>query len=161
ELALADRVIFMVMATGAAHSHSQPSPRRGLDSIDHVFDLIFLGNRSAFKIDYVIAIEARSDLLFDRCAREQVPCKLLDCEPVEGHVLVKGIDDPVAPAPYFAVAVDVVSVSVCIPREVEPLKSHPLAVMRRTKELVDARFVSIRGRVSEKGIDFSRGWRQA
>src|SRR5262249_34617846 len=58
-------------------------------------------------------------------------------------------------------AVDVVSVSVCIPREVQPLNGHPLAVVRGAEERVDARLVSIRGPIRQKGIDFRRRWRQA
>src|SRR5262249_21196104 len=57
--------------------------------------------------------------------------------------------------------VDVVSVSVCVPGEVEPLKGHPLAVVRRAEQSVDASFVSIRGRIREKGVDLRRRGGQA
>ena len=92
---------------------------------------------------------------------QQVAGQLLDRELVERQVAVEGVDDPVAPRPHAAQAVDVVAVRVGVAGRVEPGHGHPLAVARRLQQRVDALLVGVGRRVGEEGVDLGRRRRQA
>src|SRR5258706_227424 len=44
--------------------------------------------------------------------------------------------------------------------EVEPMRSPPLAVMRRSEQTIDKLLISSRRRITDKGVDFLDRWRQ-
>ena len=92
---------------------------------------------------------------------QQVAGQLLDRELVERQIAVERADDPVAPRPHPAMAVDVVAVRVGVARGVEPGHGHALAVVRRLQQRVDALFVRVGRAVGEKGVDLGGRRRQA
>ncbi len=53
----------MIMAACASHRHPQKRGGRRFDTVDDIFAEILLGDRPAFEIDHVVAIEPGSDLL--------------------------------------------------------------------------------------------------
>ncbi len=65
---------------------------------------------------------------------QQVARDLLHDEPVERHVVVQRLDDPVAVAPDRSRPVDRVAVRVGVARDVEPVPAPALAVMRRLEQ---------------------------
>ena len=150
----------MVVAAGTPERQAQPRGGCGTDAVDHVFRLIFLGNSATLKIDHVITIEPGGDLLVDGGVGQEVSSQLLDGELVVRHVLVVGVDQPVSPVPHLAQAVNVVAVGVGVTRDVEPLHGHALAVVGRSKKLVNSLFVGVCRMVRKEGAEFCRrGWK--
>ncbi len=144
ELFVADGIVLVRMAPRAAHRQPHERARRGLDPIHHVFDLILLGDRAAFEVDHVIAVEPRGDLLLARRTGQQISRDLLDDERIEGEIPVERANHPVAPRPHAAQAVDVIAVGVGVARRIQPRHGHALAVARRSQQLVDPSFVRVR-----------------
>ena len=144
ELPLLDGVVLVIVAARAPHGHPHPNRGRGLDAIDHVLVEVLLRDSSPFVVDHVIAVETRCDLLFKPGAGQEIAGQLLGREPVKRQVAVESINDPLAPVPHVAVAVDVVSVSIGVTGEIEPLQSHPLAVARRAEKPVHYLFERVR-----------------
>ena len=70
----------------------------------------------------------------ERGIGQQVAGELLDCEPVERHVAVEGVDHPIAIRPHLAVIVDVEAVRVGVARGVEPVAGAMLALMLRREQ---------------------------
>ena len=148
----------MVVAAGAPHGQAHPDRRRGVDPVDHVLQLVLLGNGAALEIDHVVAVESGGQLLTDRRAGEKVARQLLDGELVEGLVPIEGIDDPVPPEPHVPMAVDVVAVGVGIAAGVEPLQGHPLAVVPGGEEPFHHSFIGPGAPVRQEGVYlFRRG----
>ena len=94
-------------------------------------------------------------------AGQQVAGQLLDREAVEGHVLIEGLDDPIAIGPDLAVIVEVDAVAVGIAGGVEPVAGPMFAPMRRLHQAVGQLLVGLRRRVVDKGLDHLRRRRQA
>ena len=138
ELLVGDRIELVRVAARAPHRQAHERGGGRLDAIDDVLDLILVGNRPTLEVDHVVAIEARRHLLIARRVRQQVAGELLDRELIERQVAVERVDDPVAPRPHAAVAVDVVAVRVGVAGGVEPRHRHALAVARRLQQRVDA-----------------------
>ena len=128
ELPLPNGVVLVVVAAGASHGQAHPDRGRGVDPVDHVLQLVLLGNGASLEVDHVVAVESGGQPLSGRGPGEQVAGQLLDGELVEGLVPVEGIDHPVPPEPHVPVAVDVVAVGVGVAAGVEPLQGHPLTV---------------------------------
>ena len=160
ELLVRDRVVLVRVAARAAHRQSHERARRRLHPVDDVLDLVFVGDRAAFEVDHVIAVEARGHLLFARGVRQEVARKLLDRELVVGHVAVERGDDPVAPRPHPAQAVDVIAVRVGIPCRVQPRHRHAFAIAWRLQELVDPLLVRVRRLVGQERVDCLEARRQ-
>src|SRR5262244_2841469 len=57
EILLLDGVVFMIVAARAAHSGTEPHDRRRLQAVHYVLVLILLRDRTALKINHVVAIE--------------------------------------------------------------------------------------------------------
>ena len=151
----------MVVAAGAAHRHRHPYGGYRLDAVDHVLDVVLLGNRAALEVDHVVAIEARGNELIAGRIGQQVARDLLDGELVERLVFVEGANHPIAPRPHLAAAVDVVTVRVGVTRQVEPFQRHALAVAPRAQQTVDLLFIGFRRTVVKKGGDILGVGRQA
>ena len=82
-------------------------------------------------------------------------------ELIERQVAVERADHPVAPRPHLAIVVDVVAVGVGVAGRVQPRHRHPLAVVRRLQERVDALLVRVRRPVGQEGVDLGRRGRQS
>ena len=65
-LLVRDRIVFMAVATRAPDGQAHKHCRSRVYAIHDVFDVIFRRNNAAFGIRAMIAIESRSDALFNR-----------------------------------------------------------------------------------------------
>ena len=129
-----DGVVFVIVALGAGHRKAEKDFTGGLDPVGGVVRKILLGDSAAFVGDHVVAVESGRDLLRLGRIGEEIPGDLLDGEPVEGLIRVVGLDDPVAPEPHVAPAVDGVTVRVGVAGLIEPGEGHALSVVRRGQE---------------------------
>ena len=109
----------------------------------------------------MVPVEAGRNLLIQGRIRQQVACQLLDREPIERHVAIEGIDDPIAPPPHVALAVSLIAVAVGVSRGLEPRERHPLAVARRLQESIDDVAIGIHRSICHEPIDLGRRGRQA
>jgi hypothetical protein len=138
-----DRIELVRVAPRTPHRQTHEGGRRGFDAIDHVLDLVFVGDRAPLEVDHVIPVEPGSNLLVARRIGKQVAGDLLDHELIERQVAIEGVDDPVAPVPHAAQAVDVVPVRVGVASRVEPRHGHPLTVVGRRQQRVDPLLISV------------------
>src|SRR5262249_10902471 len=99
-----------------------------------------------------VAVEAGGDQLRRRRVGEQVAGQLLDRETVVGHVVVVGLDDPVAPAPDGAVGVVGVALAVGVAGQVEPDLGPAFAVGRVGQRPVDVALVGVGGGVVDEAV---------
>ncbi len=120
EIALGDRVVFMVMASGAVEGQAEPDGCGRFDAIGNIFGCIFFWNDAAFGIPAMVAVEPGGDALLGGGIGEQIACDLFDGHAVEGRVLIELLDDPVPPSPHGAFAIALVSVGVGVACGVEP-----------------------------------------
>ena len=147
---LADGIVFVVVAAGAAEGETHPGGAGGVDAVDDVFDAPFLVDDAAFAVDAMVAMEAGGDDLVKAGAGEEVAGELFDGELVEGFVFVEGADDPVAPGPHGAGGVGLEAVAVGVAGVVEPALGHLFAEGRRLQEAVDEGLVG--GLADDEGI---------
>ena len=131
ELLLRDRVELVVVAAGAPQGQAHPDGAGGRHPVDAVLGEELVDHDAALAVQAVVAVERGGDALVEGGAGQHVARKLLDGELVERHVVVVGVDDPVAPAPHRPLAVGLIAVGVGVAGGVEPLDGHPLAVARR------------------------------
>ena len=158
---MGDRIVFVRVAPRTTHRQTHEGGGCGFDAVDDILDLILVGNRPAFEIDHVVAVEAGGHLLLARGIRQQVAGQLLDGELIEWQVAVERVDDPVSPWPHPAQAVDVVAVCIRVACGIQPRHGHTLTVTRRLQQRVDATFVSVGRAIGEKAVDLCRRGRQA
>ena len=86
EIFLRDRVVFVIVAAGAAHGQAHPNNGGGLRAIGDVFDAVFLGDDAAFAVGAVVAVEAGGNDLIAGGIRQQIAGQLFDGELVVRHV---------------------------------------------------------------------------
>ena len=85
----------------------------------------------------------------------ELPCRKL----VERHVLVEGVDDPVAIRRDGVVLIAVIADGVGEPYEVEPVARHAFSVARRIEQTVDPPLVLVVAWVGQVSLDRGRfGW---
>lgn len=143
ELSLADRIVFVVVASSTTGSQAQPHGRHRLNPVDHVLEVIFLRNSATLRVQTIVAAETGGDDLVGGWMGKEVAGQLVDREPVIRHVLVECVYNPVAPAELVSLVVVLVAVAVGITSAVEPIHRHSLPVARRLQQAVDGLFVSI------------------
>ena len=161
KIALGNGIVFVVMTPRATDCESHPNSRGGLDPVGHILDEEFFRDDPALVVDSMIAIESCRKPLVVSWIRKQVARELLDRKLVERHVLIQGLDDPVAPRPLCFSNVALVATGIGIARRIEPGQCHALAIGRRSEESIDHFLASRRGCVSEEIVDFRRSGRQA
>ena len=120
ELLLAEGVVLVIVAAGAAQGQAQPDGGGGLHPVHHVLDGKLVCDDAALAVAPVVAIEAGGDPLFQGGLGEHVPGQLLHGEAIEGHVGVEGLDHPIPPAPHGPFPVRLVAVAVRIARRIQP-----------------------------------------
>ena len=84
-LALADRVVLVVVALRAADRQAEQDRARRVDPVDDRLDPELLDVDPPFLVDRRVAVEPGGDPLAERGARPQVAGDLVDREPVERH----------------------------------------------------------------------------
>ena len=73
------------------------------------------------------AIESRTDELLLGAVWQKVAGEVFDCELVEVHVLVEGVDHPVAIGPHLAIVVHMDAVRVGVACVIQPVAAAVLA----------------------------------
>ena len=89
----------MVVALGAGNRQTEECFTDRVHAIDHSLDAKLLRLDPAFLVQHRIAQKAGSDPLLQRGIRQQVARELLNRESVERHVVVEGLDHPIAIGP--------------------------------------------------------------
>ena len=175
EIALRERVVFVIMAARAAHREAHPDCAGGVHAIDHILDRELLGHDAALGIATVIAIERGGDLLRKSRTWQKITADLLDGELIKRHVRVEGVDHPVAPAPHPSLTVALVAARVRVTRGIQPADGHALAEAGTREQTIHQSGVGFGGfrgssrqageiqrdaSLQGSGIRFGR-WRQA
>ena len=119
-----------------------------------VAELVQRVDDAAFAGAHVAADVTGADLLLEGCVREEVSGQLLDGEPVEWFVRVKGVDDPLAIRPNVALRVDVITVRIGVAGGVEPELGLVFAITRRIEKPVHQLLIGLRIFVGEKRVHF-------
>ena len=117
----------MVVAAGAGHGQAEPDGAGGFGLVKDIFHAIFFRDPAPFTIDHVVSVEAGGQNLVGMGFGNEVAGDLADGELVKRHVVVEGLDNPVAPRPHGALAIALISIRVCISGSIEPIPGHPLA----------------------------------
>ena len=151
----------MIVADRAIGRKAHPYPRRGLGSIAGVEDEVLGVDRAALVGGDIAAVEARRDPLIIGWVGQQVAAQLLDREAVERHILIEGIDDPIAIRPGLAVVVEMDAVGVGIAGGIEPVAGPMFAPLRRLHQPLDELLIGIRRFVVDERLDHLRRRRQA
>ena len=90
---------------------------------------------------------------------KKISGKLLDAKPVEGHVCVHGLNDPVPKRPTVPELIGLKTVGIGIAGQIQPLPGPMLSITGRGKKALNDLFTGVRGIIIEKGIDFpNRRW---
>ena len=127
-------------------------------------DAVFLLDGSALGLLRVKTVERGGEDLLVGGIGQQIARELVGDEFVPREIFVERFDDPIAPRPHVAFAVDLETVAVGVAREVEPIGGHALAVAGRGKQAVDQIFdfgFPILNKGGSEGLDFGDRWRQA
>lgn len=120
----------MIVALRAARSQPQPYGGDGVGPVDDLFEASLIQIDAGFDIGQVVAQESSGDTPLDAPARQQIACKLLDCELVERNVLVKSLNHPIAITPGpGAKKVSTVAVTFGVARQIEPETSPLFPIM--------------------------------
>ena len=150
----------MVVALCTSQRQTHRNSSGCIHAISNVSSLILFRNRSAFKVDWMVAIKPCSYELICRRIRKKVTCKLLSQEPVVWHVAVECTDNPVSPAEHISVTIDVIPMGVRVACQVKPHQCHSLTVSRPLKQSVNNPLICTWFRVSCIGFDVIDAWWQ-
>ncbi len=162
ELFLADRVVLVVVATGAADRQAQPDRTEGAGTIDGLLGTELLEVSAALPVAEGVSMKPGRDLLLDGRVRQKVARGLLDRELIEWHITVQHLDDPMAIAPCVrSELVRLITVAVGVSCQVEPVARPLLPVVRRVKQAIDELFVGFRAIIRQEFGHFLGGWRKA
>ena len=151
------------MATGTVQGDPEPRRPDGPHAVGDVLDSILLVDDAAFRVDSVVAVEARGDALAEGWIGQQVAGQLIGDEAVVRKVAVERVDHPVPPAPHRALGIVVVPVRVGIASHVHPVHRHSLPVARRGQRPIHRRFeggLSSTGSIPAKCHDLRPAGRQ-
>ena len=77
----------------------------------------------------MIAIEGGGENLLARRIRHEITCDLPGDKLIVGQVLIERLHDPISPCPHGSVAIILIAISVCVPRHIQPLDCHALAIV--------------------------------
>ena len=156
-----DRVVLVVVTNGAAARQPQPGLHRRARPVDGVAIQELLVDRPPFAGRHVAAIETGGDQLGLGRLGQQVAGQLIDREVTERLVAIERTDHPVAIGPDLANIVEVQPVRVAVPRHIQPMPSHLLAIVLRLEEPIDHLFVGVGGGIRQKRVDLVERWRQS
>ena len=92
----------------------------------------------------MVAVEAGGYFLIERGARQHVARDLIGEETVVRLVTVEGRDDPIAPTPHGAFAIELVTIGVRVTGGVQPTNGHSFSIPRRCQKTIHGIFVGLR-----------------
>ena len=151
----------MVVARRATDGRPQPDRPDGGDPVLDLHHTEFLDIGPPFPVAQGLAKKPRGDLLLDRRLRQQVAGQLFDREPVEGHVAVESLDDPVPKSPRNRPQlIGQVTVTVGVVSHVEPRPGPAFPVVRRGQQTIDDPLVGTGTLVLDERRDLAGGRRQ-
>ena len=159
-IALGEGIVFVVVAAGALRGESQPGRAEGSDAVADVFDPVLFVDDAALAVDYMIAAKTGGEALLGGGVGEEISCELFGEELAVGNVLIKGVDDPFAPAPHITQGVVVEAVSVGVAGDVQPFEGLAFAVVGGCQEALYGAGVSgfpMGGDVAEEGVPLRGG----
>ena len=156
EVLLRERVVLVVVAAGAVEGHPEHGGAVGRDAIVDVGDPVLLVDNTALFVLGMESIERGGQPLIARGRGQEVAGELFREEAIVGQVAVKRLDDPVAIRPHGAWPIHLVTVSVGIAREIEPVGGHAFAVARGCEQAVDHALVSAGRGIADEGVDFGQ-----
>ena len=161
ELALADRVVLVLVAHRAADCHAQENRADRLGAVHGVPHPELFLDYAPFAGGDVAPQETGGNPLFPGGVGQQVACNLLDGELVERHVGVEGPNDPVPIRPDGTIVIQVQPVGVAVSGRIEPVPGHVFPVMGRSQQAVHQAPVSPGPPVGQKAVHFFQRGRQA
>ena len=127
---LKDRVVFVVVTTGALQGQTQPDGGGGLCTIKDAFDAKLLGIDPPFRARAVVAVKSRGDRGFGSGIGQEIARRLQKGEAVERHVGVVSLDHPIPPTPHRTLIVLLKTMAIGVTRRVQPRRGQALAVTR-------------------------------
>ena len=130
EIAHRQGVEFVVVTTGTFQRQAEKRRAEGIHAVHDVANPKLFFDDAALLVLQVETIEGGGQALFGGGVGQQVAGELPGDKPVERHVLVERLDDPVAIWPNRSRRVHLVAVGVGVARQVEPLRSHPFTEPR-------------------------------
>ena len=160
ELALRDRIVFVVVATTAVECQCHPGHPGCFHAVDHGFDAPFLGDDSPFAVQAMIAIETRCDVLGSTRVGNEIASQLVNRELIKRLITIERFNHPVSPGPLISTAIGLIPVTVSVASEIEPLQRHSLAVSLRLQQAINDFFVCVGRLIGQKRLDFRRGRRE-
>ena len=160
-LFLRQRVVLVVVALGALNGDAQHRLAERVHAVEHRLHPELFRVDAALFVDHRVAQEPGGDLLLLGGIGQQIAGQLLDQEPVVAHVLIQGVDHPIAPEPDFAGLVFFVAVGVGIAGGVEPRARPALTVVGGGQQPVHLFFIGLRGLVGQEDVHFGGRRRQA
>ena len=143
KILLRDRIELVVVAARTLEGLREEGCAHCVHAIHHVGDSKFLLDRAAFLRLHVVSIKCRRQYLVLRRVRQQVSGELPRYKSVVGQILVERLDHPIAPRPHRAITICLVTESVGITGEIEPIDRHPFTEGLRFQEFVDDLLVSV------------------
>ena len=120
----------MVMALSAPERESHKGGSSRVYTVKDIGGLVLFGDSASLKVDRVVTVKASRNFLGKSWVWEEVACQLLGGELIVGHILVKGIYDPLSPPPHIPMAIYMVAVCIGVACQVEPGQCHPLSIRR-------------------------------
>ncbi len=91
----------MIVALSALESGSQPDCPGYVHAVENLIGTTGLFGRAGFRVKGGGSMKPGGDPLPEGGVRQKVAGELLDGETIKGHVVVKGLHDPVAPCPAW------------------------------------------------------------
>jgi len=158
--ALRDWIEFMIVTLRATDGKPEPNRAYRAHTVHRGLATKLLLVHAALLVGERLALEGRGELLLARHVRQQIARELLDGETIERHVVVEGVDDPLAPEPHETRAVKMVPAGIRISGQIEPELRHSLAVLRRRQQPVYDFLVGVWIPVCQKSINFRNRRRQ-
>jgi hypothetical protein len=109
----------------------------------------------------VQAVEGGGDLLLAAGVGQQVAGQLPGQELIVGKVAIERGDDPVAIRRHVSLDIRLVAIGVRIPRQVQPVHRHALAVGRRRQVAIDQPLIGGFRRIGGERLDILETRRQS
>ena len=149
------------MALSTCHRRPHPHGQSGVNTINHGNVTKFFIVGAAFVIGQRVAMKGGGYQLFVGRLRQKIAGHLFDRELVKRHVVINGLNHPVAVGPDCARRVVGVACRISITGQVQPLASPVFTVFGSSQQAVDNCFEGIFRLVCNKGLHFFQRRRKA
>ena len=151
----------MVVTTAALEREAEEGRAESGDAVVDVVDAVFLLDRATLGLLRVETVEGGGEDLIVGGLRQEVAGELIGDEFIPREVLVEGLDDPVAPWPHVALAVDLETITVGVAGDIEPIRGHAFAVARRGEQAIHEPRQRIGRAIRDESINVGERGREA